>query len=106
MKSIERRIEMLEKKLKVGHQVREHVIVLDLVQTDGSYLTLPEPTEQWLTYQEALKKKLVCGSRLIILKVEDELKVRIKAGPDCGLSLVGTKEWIAGKYGEKVNARY
>ena len=95
---------MLEKKLKVGHQVREHVIVLDLVQADGSYLTLPEPTEQWLTYQEALEKEPV--KSIIFLNAVDELKARIKAGPDCGLSLVGTKEWIAGKYGEKVNARY
>jgi len=74
--------------LHSNQQTKERVIVVDMVRPDGTYLALPEPTEQWLTYQEALRKKLVCGSRLIILKAEDELKARKKAGRT-DLDLVG-----------------
>ncbi|MHC4758829.1 MAG: hypothetical protein ACYTE8_09240 [Planctomycetota bacterium] len=89
MKNIEGRIKIIEKKLQVNDKVDNESILIQLVHPRGSYLTLPEPVEQWLTYQAALAK----GSDPIILTAEDELKTRKETGRT-DLNIEGIINWI------------
>lgn len=85
MKDIERRIEKLEAMLGVGQESQPHSIVLLMVSVGGKYFVLPEPVEQWLTYQEQLANR----SPFIMLTADKELEVR-KGAERTDLDLVGT----------------
>ena len=89
MKDIERRIEKLEAKLRIGGESKPHAVVALMVWEGGKYLVLPEPVEQWLTYQEQLTNR----SPLIMLTADEELEAR-KGAERTDLDLVGTWESI------------
>jgi len=89
VKNIERRIEEVEQKLGVGRQVEEHVIVWRMVRPDGTYRTLPEPVEEWLTYKQSLRNKADETRPIIFLSAEEELEARKEAGRT-DLDLVGS----------------
>jgi hypothetical protein len=73
----------------MDQQVSENVVIVQTFEADGAYLTLPEPTKQWLIYQEALKEEPTGGFRFIALDAEKELEARRRAGRT-DLDLAGT----------------
>ncbi len=85
MRDISRRIEKLEAKLRIGQESQPHAAIAQMVWEGGKYLVLPEPVEQWLTYQQQLANR----SPLIMLTADEELEAR-KGAERTDLDLMGT----------------
>lgn len=76
MSNIARRIEQIEKKLRVRDEVEDLVIMHVYSHQNGLKDMLPEPAEEWLTYKEQLKNEPCNGIRIIHLYPDKELEAR------------------------------
>ena len=77
MTDIKRRLEKVEKRLRVTDE-EEPLVVLHCYGKDKTFKQLlPEPLQDWLTYKQQYEKnEPYNGLRIIHLCPEDELKAR------------------------------
>ena len=73
MRNIDRRLESVKKKLGLKDETRKTVIMI--LEYGTEHATLPESVEDWITYQEGLKRP---GRQPICLSASKEIEARAR----------------------------
>ena len=76
MGNLKKRIKKIEKLLRLAGKVEVLVILHCYGKEDSLKESLPERTEDWLTYQKQLKNKPYDGLKIIHLNADKELEAR------------------------------
>ena len=61
MKDVGRRLGRIEKRLSIGQETRPLHVVVDATYQEGTAPDIPEPYEDWITYNRALKEAVEKG---------------------------------------------